>query len=63
MSHYTTGFVLQEQAGRTGTLPAPERIRTLLAAADDDPFDGGLTLVLDGIAVGLDPDAGSTSEA
>lgn len=63
VSHYTTGFVLQEQAGRGGTLPAPERIPILLAAVEEDPFEGGLTLILDGIAAALDPDAGSTSDA
>jgi TetR/AcrR family tetracycline transcriptional repressor len=58
VSHYTTGFVLQEQARRptAARLPPPDRVPTLtaaLAAADPDPqssFDGGLTLVLDGIA-------------
>jgi TetR/AcrR family tetracycline transcriptional repressor len=59
VSHYTTGFVLQEQASRTGELPAPERIPTLLAALGEPggSFDGGLTLVLDGIAVAFEKEA------
>ena len=61
VSHYTTGFVVQEQAQRpTARLPPPDRVRTLTAAvgtAGQDPdasFDQGLALVLDGIAVAHD---------
>jgi TetR/AcrR family tetracycline transcriptional repressor len=58
--HYTTGFVLQEQAHRSATAGRPATDLPTLAAAvaaggtdPDDSFAGSLAIVLDGIAARL----------